>query len=103
LKLQKRLFTTIGYADAESASSRTRSDFEIESQQFRVQLRKAGFLNPYKGNHHFESLDRCNKLSEEMKSFNITAQAQRINYIKEKLSLKKPLITRSIPVTIDEA
>ena len=38
-----------------------------------------------------------------MKSFSITAQAQRINYIKEKLSLKKPLVTRSIPVIIDEA
>ncbi len=75
MKLQKRLFTTIGYADAESADSRTRSDFEIESQQFWVQLRKADFLNPYKDNCHFESLDRCNKLSEEMKSFSITAQA----------------------------
>ena len=36
LKLRKRLFTTIGYADAESAGSRTHPDFEIESQRFQV-------------------------------------------------------------------
>ena len=102
LKLWKRLFTTIGYADTESAGPQTHPDFEIESQWFRVQLKKAGFLNPYKDNRYFESLDGYNKLSEEMKSFSITAQAQHINYIKEKLSLTKPLLTRSIPVTIDE-
>ncbi|CAG8762584.1 16393_t:CDS:2, partial [Funneliformis caledonium] len=76
----KRLFTTIRYADAESASPRMHSDFEIESQH----------------------LDGYNKLSEEMKSFSIIAQAQHINYIKEKLSSKKQLVTRSIPVTIDK-
>ncbi|CAG8722530.1 4596_t:CDS:1, partial [Funneliformis caledonium] len=86
---------------AESAGPRTHPDFEIESQQFQVQLRKAGFLN--KDNRYIESLDGYNKLSEEMKSFSIIAQTQRINYIKEKLSSKKQLVTRSIPVTIDEA
>jgi len=47
-------------------------------------------------------LDGYNKLNKEMKSFSITAQAQCINYIKEKLSLTKLLLTRSIPITIDE-
>ncbi len=37
-----------------------------------------------------------------MKLFSITAQAQCINYIKEKLSLTKPLLTHFIPITIDE-
>jgi len=37
-----------------------------------------------------------------LKLFSITAQAQHINYIKEKFSFIKPLITRPIPVTIDE-
>lgn len=102
-QLRKRLFATIGYADAESTGSRTRPDCETESRRFRIQLRKTGFLNPHENNHHFESLDGYNKLSEEMKSFSITARAQRINYIKEKLSSIKPLVTRPIPITIDEA
>ena len=38
-----------------------------------------------------------------MKSFSITARAQRINYIKAKLNSTKPLITRPIPITTDEA
>ncbi|CAG8622064.1 10197_t:CDS:2 [Funneliformis caledonium] len=50
----------------------------------------------------FESLDRHNKLSEELKSFSITAQGQLIKYIKEKLSSTKLLVTRPISVTIDK-
>ncbi len=34
LKLQKRLFITIRYADAESADPQIHPDFKIESQQF---------------------------------------------------------------------
>ncbi|RIB19073.1 hypothetical protein C2G38_2182812 [Gigaspora rosea] len=64
-------------------------------------LRKTAFLNPNEKNRSFESLDSY-KLSEKMKPFSITAQARRINYIKEKLNLKKPLISRPIPITIDE-
>ena len=99
----KRLFATIGYANAESASPQTCSDYETESRQFRIQLRKADFLNLHESNHRFKSLDRYSKLSEEMKSFSITARAQRIDYIKKKLNSIKPSMTRSISITIDEA
>lgn len=101
--MRKILFSTIGYADAESTGLRTRPDYETESRRFRIQLRKTSFLNPKENDRHFESIDGYNKLSEEMKSFSITAQARRINYIKEKLNSTKPLTTRPIPITTDEA
>ena len=59
--------------------------FEKESQHFRVELRKTGFLDPSKPNHTFGSLDKSNKLSEAMKSFSSTAKAYRVDFIKEKL------------------
>ncbi|CAG8824723.1 34595_t:CDS:2, partial [Racocetra persica] len=76
--MQKRLFNTIGYTDNESTGPRIRPDYETESQ--------CGY----------------NKLSEKMKTFSITARAWRINYIKEKLNSKKPLVSHPIPVTVDE-
>ena len=75
----------------------------MESRRFRIQLRKYGFLNPNEHDRCFESLGGYNKLSEELKSFSITAQTRRINYIKAKLNSTKPLITRPIPITTDEA
>ena len=101
--MRKKLFVTIGYEDFESTGPRTRPDFEIESQRFWIQLRKSGFLNPIKDNCVFESLGEGIKLSEEMKTFSLTAQNRCINYIKEKLSLTKPSRFHSIPVTADEA
>ncbi|CAG8850933.1 40592_t:CDS:1 [Gigaspora margarita] len=100
--MRKKLFTTMGYADSESSGPRSRPDYEEESQRFRIQLRKTGFLNPNL-NNSFDSLDRNNKLSVQMKSFSDKAKAQRINYIKGKLGLISPEPTRSIPVTYDEA
>ncbi|CAG8729774.1 5081_t:CDS:2, partial [Cetraspora pellucida] len=87
--------------NAESLGPRHLPGYETESQLFRVQLRKNEFLNPIE-NRPFESLDGCNKLSEEMKSFSTIAQAQHINYINEKLNSKKPLINKPIPITADE-
>lgn len=68
-----------------------------------MELRKAGFLNPFEPNRAFESLDKNNKLSEAMKSFSSTAKALRIDFIKEKLgSIRSSRITRIIPVTSEE-
>ncbi|CAJ0753343.1 23990_t:CDS:2, partial [Entrophospora sp. SA101] len=47
--------------DHESTGSRSRPGFEKESQHFRVELRKIGFLDPFEPNRAFESLDK-NKL-----------------------------------------
>jgi hypothetical protein len=73
----------IGYSDQESSGSRLYSDFNKESNRFRVELRSTNFLNPFKNNFKFESLDGNYKLSEALKSFSITAQTYRINYIKK--------------------
>ncbi len=101
--MRKKLLATIGYSSQESTGSHSKPTFEKESQRFRVELRKKDFLNPSKLNPVFESLDGNNKLSESMKTFTFTAQALRINYIKEKLGSKKSSgIFRPIPVTVDE-
>ena len=100
--MRKRLFATIGYADTKSTGPRTCPDCETESQQFRIQLRKTGFLNPNENDRCFESLGGHNKLSEEMKSFSKIAQDRRINYIKEKFNSTKPSFTRPIPITIND-
>ncbi|CAG8448908.1 11462_t:CDS:2 [Dentiscutata heterogama] len=68
-----------------------------------VDSESSGFLNPNLNlNNSFDSLDRNNKLSIQMKSFSIKAKAQYINYIKGKLGLISPKPTRSIPVTYNE-
>jgi len=97
------LFATIGYADQESTGSRTRPHFEKESQSFRAELRNAGFLNPYKNNTVFQSLDGITELSESLKSFSNLAQGRRINFIKEKIiSGKSSGIICPIPITAEE-
>jgi hypothetical protein len=97
------LFEIIGYKDQESGGSRSRPDFQNESERFRVELRNADFLNPSRSNPIFGSLDGSCRLSEAMKSFSVTAQAYHINYIKEKLISKNPPgITHPIPVTAEE-
>ncbi|CAG8699426.1 7937_t:CDS:2, partial [Cetraspora pellucida] len=64
------------YADNESTSSRICPDYKTDSQWFRIQLRKTGFLNPNEKNRSFESL--------------------------EKLSSKKLLVSYPISDTVDE-
>ncbi|CAG8646144.1 2980_t:CDS:2, partial [Scutellospora calospora] len=72
-------------------------------KQFRVQLRKAGFLNLDKNNRSFESLDGNTKLSEEIKTFSQRARTRCINYIKGKFNLiNLSECTRYIPVILDE-
>ncbi|CAG8724953.1 2865_t:CDS:1, partial [Dentiscutata heterogama] len=54
----------------------------------------------------FESLDKTNKLSVQMKSFSHKARMQRISYIKSKFDLliiNSSELIRPIPVTFDEA
>ena len=66
-------------------------------------MKKTGFLNIAEDNCIFESLDGDTKLNEAMKSFSSIAQAQRINYIKEKLSsIKLSGFGHPIPVTANE-
>lgn len=97
------MFATIGYADQESTGSRIRPHFEKESQSFRAELRNAGFLNPYKNNTVFQSLDGITELSESLKSFSNLAQGRRINFIKEKIiSGKSSGIICPIPITAEE-
>ncbi|KAF0486139.1 hypothetical protein F8M41_022715 [Gigaspora margarita] len=60
-----------------------------------------GFLNPNL-NNGFNSLDKNNKLSVQIKSFSNKAQAQRINYINGKFGLISPEPTQSISVTFDK-
>lgn len=92
----------IGYSDQESTGPHLKPIFEKESQCFRVELRKKGYLNPSKLEPVFESLDGS-KLSEKMKSFTATAQAHRKDYIINKLSSKKSSGTfHPIPVTFNE-
>ncbi|RIB29660.1 hypothetical protein C2G38_2154749 [Gigaspora rosea] len=68
-----------------------------------MKLRKTSFLDPNQ-NKSFESLDRNDKLSVQMKSFTYKAQAQRRNYINSKFGLNNSSeLTRSIPVTFNEA
>ena len=91
-QLRKKLFEIIGYKDQESSGSRSRPDFQNESERFRVELRNANFLNPSRSNPIFGSLDGSCRLSEGMKSFSVTAQAYRINYIKDKLIHQELLV-----------
>lgn len=96
------MFNTIGYNDQESSGSRSRPDFEKESQHFRIKLRNNDFLNPSKNVPVFNNLDG-NKLSEAMKSFSSTARNRRKDYIKEKLNSNKLSGNfHSIPVTFEE-
>ena len=66
-------------------------------------MRNAGFLNPYKNNTVFQSLDGITELSESLKSFSNLAQGRRINFIKEKIiSGKSSGIICPIPITAEE-
>ncbi|CAG8659696.1 33257_t:CDS:2, partial [Gigaspora margarita] len=65
-----------------------RNYYEEKSQRFQIQLRKTGFLNPNL-NNGFDSLDKNNKLSVQMKSF-------------RKFGLISSEPTQSIPVTFDK-
>ncbi len=97
------LFNVIRYSGQESIGPCSKPTFEKESQCFCTVLRRKDFLNPFKLNPVFESLDGDNKLSEAMKSFTSLAEVYRIDYIKEKLGSKKQMsVTHLIPVTVEE-
>ena len=93
----------MGYTDQESSGSRSHPGFKKESQQFRIELRKAGFVNPLKDETAFKSFDGKIELSEKMKLFSTTARARRESFIRDKLSLQKSSrSTRPIPVSTNE-
>ena len=88
----------IGHTESESSGGRTRPDYTSESQRFRVQLRKTGFLNPQNDNRRFESLEGEYLLSEQLKKFSNLACERRIAFIKETFENNKPSLPRPIPV-----
>ncbi|CAG8585675.1 23391_t:CDS:2 [Cetraspora pellucida] len=95
----------MGYADFESLGSQSHPNYKEESQQFRIQLRKAGFLDPNK-NCDFGSLDKNNKLNK----FSLTKSSEltcSISIILDKVqlqltdsSLKKKVIVFIIKILV---
>ncbi|RIB06741.1 hypothetical protein C2G38_2147907 [Gigaspora rosea] len=103
-KLRTNIFNIIGYSESEVNEPRTRPGFTVESRRFRVQIRKANFVNPTADNRDFQNLGGELTLSEEMIRFSEIARMKRIEFIKAKLIEKTPLgIWRPIPVTCEEA
>ncbi|RHZ44823.1 hypothetical protein Glove_709g82 [Diversispora epigaea] len=103
MKLREILFKNIGYTDNESSGPRTKPDFVIESQRFRIQLRKSDFLNPIQKENTFKSLGNI-ILSEELKNFTSIAQEKRKIYIKQKLlQLTTNETWEVIPISAEEA
>ncbi|RHZ52550.1 hypothetical protein Glove_460g24 [Diversispora epigaea] len=87
----------------ESSGPRTKPDFVIESQRFRIQLRKSDFLNPIQKENTFKSLGNI-ILSEELKNFTSIAQEKRKIYIKQKLlQLTTNETWEVIPISAEEA
>ncbi|RIB23681.1 hypothetical protein C2G38_2170499 [Gigaspora rosea] len=104
IKLRRTLFNMIGHADNESSGGRIRPDYTLESQRFRVNLRKAGFLNPQDDNRTFKSLGGEHLLSEQLKNFSNLACERRIKLINETFkSSKSNSSPRPIPITAQEA
>jgi hypothetical protein len=97
------LFNTIGYTDNESSGGRIRPDFTLESQRFRVQLRKTKFLYSQDDNRTFESLGSEYLLSEQLKNFSNLACERRITFINDFFANDKTSLPRPIPITIQEA
>ncbi|RHZ49681.1 hypothetical protein Glove_518g13 [Diversispora epigaea] len=103
MKLREILFKNIGYTDNESSGPRTKPNFVIESQRFRIQLRKSDFLNPIQKENTFKSLGNI-ILSEELKNFTSIAQEKRKIYIKQKLlQLTTNETWKVIPISAEEA
>ncbi|RIB16872.1 hypothetical protein C2G38_2188862 [Gigaspora rosea] len=104
IKLRRTLFNMIGHADNESSGGRICPDYTLESQQFQVNLRKAGFLNPQDDNRTFKSLGGEHLLSEQLKDFSNLACERRIKLINETFkSSKSNSSPRPIPITAQEA
>ena len=102
--MRHTLFNTIGYTEKESSGGRLCPDFTLESQRFRVQLRKFEFLNPRKNNTLFESLGGEHLLSEQLKNFSDLACQRRIEFINGTFTDNKPAsLLRPIPITVQEA
>ncbi|CAG8812878.1 11239_t:CDS:2, partial [Racocetra persica] len=92
------------YSESEANGSRTRSSFTAESRRFRVQIRKAQFVNPNADNRIFQNLGGELTLSEQMIRFSEITSMKRNEFIKATLIKKTPLgIWRPIPITCDEA
>ena len=102
--MRHTLFNTIGHTDNESSGSRPCPDFTLESQRFRVQLRKFEFFNFRKNNRSFESLGGEYVLSEQLKNFSDLACERRIAFINNTFKDNTPIsLLRPIPITAQEA
>lgn len=76
----------------------------MESQRFRVQLRRFEFFNPRNNNNSFESLGGEYLLSEQLKNFSDLACERRIEFINNTFKDNKPIsLLRPIPITTQEA
>ena len=89
--MRHTLFNTIGHTDNESSESRPCPDFTLESQRFRVQLRKFEFFNSQNNNHLFESLGSEYLLSEPLKNFSDLACEKQITFINNTFKDKNPI------------
>ena len=105
MELHTNLFNTIGYSEGDIYRPHMCSDFAIESCQFRVQIRKAQFVDPNNtSNQNFQNITGEWMLSEELKKFSEIAHIKRAEFIKAVLINKSPLgIWHPIPITRDEA
>ncbi|CAG8831853.1 32495_t:CDS:1, partial [Racocetra persica] len=92
------------YSESETNGPRTRPSFTAESCRFRVQIRKAQFVNPNADNRAFQNLSGELTLSDEMIRFSEIVCIKRIEFIRAKLINKIPLgIWHPIPITCDKA
>jgi len=81
IKWRNNFFNLINYHENDFHKKCTRPDFAVESCKFRVQIRKANFVNP--NNNNFQSINGEWKLSEEMKKFSELVQKKRIDLLKK--------------------
>jgi len=100
--LRNNFFKTIDFNDAYSTGPRVRPESIIETQQFRVHLRK--FINPQKTRIIWKSLGDEHELSEQLKNFSNIAKKARENYIMEVFYKNKPVpLFKPIPITKQES
>ncbi|RHZ81206.1 hypothetical protein Glove_123g14 [Diversispora epigaea] len=85
MKLRETLFKNIGYINKESSGIRTKPDFAIESQRFRVQLRKFDFLNPIQKENIFKSLGNIILKTIPISAEEALSQKNENNMTKEQL------------------
>ncbi|CAG8777674.1 14416_t:CDS:2, partial [Cetraspora pellucida] len=101
--LHHMLCDMIGHTDNESSGGQSHSDYTLESQRFRIQLRKFGFLNPQSNDRTFRSLGEESLLSEQLKNFSDLVCERRRRFIDETFKKSKSNhLLRPIPVTAQE-